>query len=79
MVAGVPMTLTYRTRVTLTAHRAPASMTSKTATGDSSSTICRATAAMVLQAMIRSLTPCVRRNWVISAVNAQIVSTDLTP
>jgi hypothetical protein len=59
MVVGVPMTPIL---VPPCAAAAPASMTSSTGTGDSALTTSAATAAMVLQAMTRSLTSFSSRN-----------------
>jgi hypothetical protein len=54
-------------------------MTSRTGTGERLRTASPATAATVLQAMTRSLTPFFRRKSVISTAYWVTVSTDLTP
>jgi len=78
-VVGVPMTPTCFVRVVRTVICAPASMTSRTGTGERETTASWATAAIVLQAMMSSLTSRCTRNSVIWAAYRLIVSADLTP
>jgi len=59
--------------------RAPASITSSTGTGDNARTASKATAAMVLQAMMSIFTFFARRNWAICSANRATVSRDFTP
>jgi len=62
IVADVPMTPTDLVRGSATALLEPASITSRTGTGDRAVTASPATAAIVLQAIISSLTSCRKRN-----------------